>query len=882
MDTEKFLLSIKDSLAFVVDRSVSPERVVGQACLLSKGRVATAASVVSNYVDAPWALAIKFPHPGMTFGVRAITLNPNFDRQIAKNYYQSLTGLPITYETAQENDIATLTLEEVLSELNADQLLQLNNDLSIPLAIVANAPTGKIGSHELAQLLQKVLSQGTNGLLTLLDARNIPVARLSINSGRIDKAIYNTQQGEMAVFELFYRKPAQGFHFQSPDPFSWGQTREITASAQDLINEALRRAQQVPTMINSFGGAQARYQRRIDQFDAKKANQNIAWVEEKLWADLDGYLTLDTLPERIGCDTYTTVYAIQDLVNQGLIGMRTTAPFTNNKQLGPPLMPAPAAKVWDAVLGVYLDPLSGKPIAKEGNFFGPARMQDQKALLHTVSLPPEAKGAPILKDKLLVGIHSGDFVPAPDQTQLPGRLYQMIWFGALQETSQQRIRPGEKDLTSEPEAADANAVTYTNLFRQQERPAPQSGVTCPACGVMNITEGQCVSCGTDLPVSQAAQEAAGGPANKLRNMPSTYGLSKKQIIIGVAIVLLISLFLMFSAGHNPPAKTVSQPTATTTSVAASKNSDKARAVAEGSVGFKGALPSSYYYVDTSGQTNGMPSFGIESESSNQKILIVVWNNISPFENLDLLTRKIPDTDYVPLEEPIVDHGESLVNGQPLKWEVAHYQHSTPPPDPTANNPNPQAPPPQMVLVGAYQHPSANKAIVVIARPYDANTQSFDYKTTLWLIDTLASGQKSPATVGGESTPATTSTATDTQAPAETTTTTTATTTQTKPAAPEKATPEALNAYAKQVQDLVLAKLQMPEEGQKAKLTVTFGLSEDGKLSKLEISTPSGNDTVDQAAIKALTDCQPYPKPPQTSETVLLFNCQKGKCSVKPG
>src|SRR5688572_16079775 len=107
LDKANTLQAIADSTGLIYDRAAQPEKVIGQAWLISRGRVVTLASAVSHYAEAPWALIIKFPHPNLSYAVRTVTLHPDFNRREARDYYlsKSMGAVPpMTFE----NDIATL------------------------------------------------------------------------------------------------------------------------------------------------------------------------------------------------------------------------------------------------------------------------------------------------------------------------------------------------------------------------------------------------------------------------------------------------------------------------------------------------------------------------------------------------------------------------------------------------------------------------------------------------------------------------------------------------------------------------------------------------------------------------------------------------------
>ena len=181
--------------------------------------------------------------------------------------------------------------------------------------------------------------------------------------------------------------------------------------------EALRRASEIPNAFTYLGGSEARYQQRIENYDASMAAENVQWFAERLWSCIDGYLTLDNLPERSGADTYTTLQAVREIVNKAQISLINRVPFHLSGQLGNPLVSHTDFEVhaWDPLQAFFLDPLSGRPVWLPGNFFGVANALQPKNMLHTVQIQLVVPGAMILKDYKLIGLHSGPHTPKPGQ-----------------------------------------------------------------------------------------------------------------------------------------------------------------------------------------------------------------------------------------------------------------------------------------------------------------------------------------------------------------------------------------------------------------------------------------------------------------------------------
>lgn len=317
----------------------------------------------------------------------------------------------------------------------------------------------------------------------------------------------------------------------------------------------------------------------------------------------------------------------------------------------------------------------------------------------------------------------------------------------------------------------------------------------------------------------------------MRQMQKPGGLSKKHILFGGVGLLLVVSAVMMMGGHQ--SEQPAQNTAAT-APAAPAAEEVAAQVASQFAGFKGKPPEGYKYTDTSADTPGQKSFGIESETRNQKVLFLVWDNDTPVDNLDLLLTKVPfmKNDTPKLGDIQVDRGSKIIGGGPMPYFVGRY---------TADSK------PIMVLLAAYRSPVPGKAIIVIAKPFDSSDK-LDYGSSLWLVDTMAAEYSAAAKKQQEG-----STTAEAASPDTT----------------PLATPEELADYRKAVEGAIKANFNLSkEEAKKTQSAITIAIDTQGKLSKLEVSEPSGNDAVDQAVLKAIKAGQPFPNPPHTKDSLV--------------
>ena len=175
--------------------------------------------------------------------------------------------LKYTYPV-QFNDLATLIISPEIKEPLPEEVVQLHKALSLPFSREGVEVSGILKQNEFLEIVKKLLSSGRQGLLTLYDELNIPLAYIQISSSSIDRVYFQGIVGEMAFAELVYRQPAKGFAFQPGYNFAWGEIRKIEMSADDLIAESMRRIKELPAFFNYLGGTKAIYQRVVKEFSA--------------------------------------------------------------------------------------------------------------------------------------------------------------------------------------------------------------------------------------------------------------------------------------------------------------------------------------------------------------------------------------------------------------------------------------------------------------------------------------------------------------------------------------------------------------------------------------------------------------------------------------
>lgn len=885
-----------NATGFVLDRTISPPKVLGMCFLISRSRAVCCASNVFHYVDAPWALNIHFPHPDVTVSIKTVSLHNEFDKPTARQEYLKQTGSPNESFVSPPNDIAMLVIDAGIPDLQSDRVAELNRALSLPFDSSGVEASGNVHGHEFLNVINNCLENQRKGLLTLFDQRNIPLARVELIPGGIQRVFFQQPMApEMAFCELVYRKPIWGFAFEPAGQFDWANLPAVSTPADRLVWEAMRRANEIPKLFAQLGGTESRYQKVVQNFDPSSASDEIQWMVERLWNSLDGYLTIDKMPERLGTDTYTVLVAIRELINRGVISqINRKTPFHCSGQMPNPLTSHTDMEVnnWDPLQLFYLDQASGKPCWLQGNYFGVVSALQPKNMLHTIQAPPNTQGALILKDYKLIGVHSGPQQIKAGQPAPPVKCCQFMWMGALLDLQIKKMRTS----TESTEEGEQTVGTLRKNLDATETVAAMSTekILCPTCFATNPEYGICVNCGGKIEAPPEEPEPTNPilkskAVKELRKLQKKYGLTDTQLkLVGIpmGIMILCSFCSMVGSLTKPPPKPA---VAVTTNPAEEKHGDSEKAVqvAVAFGGFKATALPSWWFEDTSDITKPTPSFGMYSKMANQKVMFVVYDDMSPATNLESFLPKPPfagvgaNADWKILyNSGTAFKATKLLGDGNLKVACLRY-----PSDALKGKPI-------QVLVGGYPAKVKGKGILLIGKALDESLP-YDFKTSLDMIEHMteawtqqgnvnrgsavdenittpdkvpSSGTTGPATGGDE----------DEEDDEE---------------KPEQVASSAdVAAYLKDVEAKIQEKLSMPDDAlevlnkdaeekrkkpRKWKLKLKVGFDTDGLVKKLEWSKAPTEDLQKLAsALEAAVNANsPYAKPPKVTDILFKFQVQ---------
>jgi hypothetical protein len=220
----------------------------------------------------------------------------------------------------------------------------------------------------------------------------------------------------------------------------------------------------------------------------------------------------------------------------------------------------------------------------------------------------------------------------------------------------------------------------------------------------------------------------------------------------------------------------------------------------------------------------------------------------------------------------VDENSQVLGNGYFHWFVGRYieQHPGQGEDPHV-----------LILIGAFPSPEAGKSILVIGRQLKPGGV-YDYKSASYLIDQMASDytangnvnrtKEKPKSIGGDG----------------------KTDEQKKEESMPLATDKEIDQFATQIAADIQSKLKVPDDAQEElkkkkpkglKATINVGIStQDGTITKLEITHPAEIDSVTSALSKAINSSAPFKDPPRTKEGTISLevtvNKEKGSPDLK--
>ena len=450
----------------------------------------------------------------------------------------------------------------------------------------------------------------------------------------------------------------------------------------------------------------------------------------------------------------------------------------------------------------------------------------------------------------------------------------MMWIGALFDMGSKKLRTAESEDSEEVQSASGARLTGLRVRGEEDTKVTVEKLekyTCPTCFAVNTQLGSCFNCGATIESKPLTAKQNGFfvtkvPLKVVSDLQQKYQISDKKMFVALGALFLILIFIILASFNQAP-----QEVAHTAPPPGNKNAEQAVKLAVGSVGFKGITPPGYWFEDTTNVTSPLPSFGINSDASNQKVIFVIFNDMSPVQALDRFIQIPPFSDVVSSTEgppTKITEGSQILGEGAFHYFVYSYF--------TASNTK------KVMLVGAFPAKESGKGVLVLGQALKEG--NYDYKSTLFLVDAMAEPLTNAANekrLGHLFS----KTESNVKEP-------TASSGSSNQSDNKIASEEELNQYCQLLQDKLQKRVEQSGDLQevikkrktgKLKIVLDVDLDTSGSLKKMEISEPDPTQKVNDALIRIVKAASPFENVPKTDSGVLslriVFN-KSGEIKVE--
>lgn len=462
------------SIGYIVDRTKVDDNYLGNAWLIDNDKVATCAHLVSSYSNFLDALLIRFPGSGKDYAVESAMFHPQFDRTAANQLLQVSLTEPMPAIPLQKHNAAVLKLKEDIPPLSDTVSFKVNKNLSLPIPPREQGLGGNLREIDLFVVIQSITNARKEGIITICDQRNYPVARIFCQNGRLVYAQYRNLVNEMAIYQIVNRELNGNFFFWAADRPNWEVTTAIAKPTEMVLIEAHRRFDELRSLISLIGNPETLYERKHDQPNLEVLPGNVKDYCRRLWDLLDGGTPVGQLWQISNLDDFSIYVTLSELKRTQQIAITVKKPLEPSDDSSPP-EPLPMAvntvlEPYDKITSIHIDIETGRALARDGSLLGTLRDQDKYHLLHNVRLVPEATGSPLFKDSQVIGMHCGPMPPNYQSQQSEGVLQGMLWVDSVVECLR---GGGENKLAEKLTLLEMPRGASEQLSDPDQRPNPE-------------------------------------------------------------------------------------------------------------------------------------------------------------------------------------------------------------------------------------------------------------------------------------------------------------------------------------------------------------------------------------------------------------------------
>lgn len=399
------------SVGWLIDRTVAKGELVGSAWLVNDDVAVTSAHILIPFLDIVEALAFELPATGDRFGVREISVHSLFDPWMAKRSYSGSGLWPSCELVSWQHNVAACKLLPSLKPMNSDTPQRLGKAYVQSDSSREPDLTGQANRVQITTILQTLISARNLGTLCLRDARNRTVARFYMSDSKLTHIQYKNFYNEAALLKLLSTDEGDYnfFFFREIDP-EWVNFAPAQQSTAVMLMNGYSAMEDTFKLFEELGGeksvvVQTAPVLSVDNLPSE-ARVSVACV----WNHIKYGIPLSRLLRSCTFDGRTLLMSVKHLVETGQATIAPSQPAT-----APGAAPLNFAEQCEARMGheifsISVDPAGKMGVLENGYVLGSVEGSDDNQFIHSIGLPREAIGSPIIMNQRVVGVHAGPLI----------------------------------------------------------------------------------------------------------------------------------------------------------------------------------------------------------------------------------------------------------------------------------------------------------------------------------------------------------------------------------------------------------------------------------------------------------------------------------------
>lgn len=407
--------NLAGSVGWLIDATAKDD-VLGSCFLVSDRVVITCAHPLTPYADFPEFLRVYFPATDQAWAIGQVVFHPDFDRWSAKRIMTEGTVFPVSDYFARQQNVAALKLSDRPKTMSPESSKRLQDAIAFTAATGEGIVSGSASETELSSIIQTLTTARSVGTITLCDKRKRPVARLFLDKGNITHARYRNSINEEAICRLICSK-FQGHFFYQPeyDP-PWRNFRPLNRNTGMVLIEAYRRLDEQNRMLDELGCDPSIYKAENRQEVIQRLMATSEFDTLQVFQSISDGVHVSRMLRASNVDGCILLAKIADLATRNFIQLLAEVPQRAIANASVPLTidPYPEIQPGSDVYCLSIDPHAANAVTEVGKVIH----CEESHVLYDIATVPEALGAPLLLDGLVIGIHGGGLPPAPNEQDL--------------------------------------------------------------------------------------------------------------------------------------------------------------------------------------------------------------------------------------------------------------------------------------------------------------------------------------------------------------------------------------------------------------------------------------------------------------------------------